>query len=777
MIPLFREKVKNFACFPLLLALLFFGAELAAQNLFPDLAPIYKDEVVARVDITLPPDSLAVILAPGNEQSDYHFHATFSFDNGTTQETFENVGFRLRGNTSRYSAKKSYKVSLNTYEPGRQWEGVEKLNLNGEHNYPTVSRAKVSWDLLRSMGVPAPRASHVEFYVNGEYFGLYANVEHIDEEFVESRFGNKDGNLYKCLYPADLKYLGSNPNLYKLMSGNRRVYDLKTNEAEDDYSDLAHFIDVLNNTPINDLRCELEPIFNINSFLLSMAYDILSGNWDGPLYNKNNFYLYHNQATGQFEYIPYDLDNTFGIDWFQIDWSTRNIYSWAHPNETRPLYWRILQVPEYRDRFSFYMNKIVQEVYTEAAMFDRLDEIKALIQPYLVADDYYTYDYGFDLQDFSDGFEESLPYFHTPVGFKPFISQRRTATLNQLDLNDIEPIVSQLTNNHPNEAQAVTIQAFIEDDQGVASVEVCYQLDGGSVNCTPLYDDGQHLDQDAGDGWYGAVIPALGQTGVLTYYVQATDLNGNDGREPVCGTREVFVGSAAVSLAINELMASNDATIADEQGEYDDWVEIYNLGNTSMYLGDRYLSDNPDNPTKWQFPDIWIEPGEFLLVWADDDVDQGELHAGFKLDADGDFVGIFDSDANGNGLIDGVDFGPIGADEARGRLPNGTGPFQAVNPTPGASNEPVAVLETPDGALVPYRIYPNPTRDLVYLQAGKALAEMREVLLLNALGQIVGRQEWKDQAIFDLSELPAGFYFLSLRHADGYQDLGRIVKE
>ncbi len=104
--------------------------DMHAQDPFPALAPIYRDDVIPRVDITLPEDSLAIILAPGNEESEYHFHATFTFDNGTITDTFGNIGFQLRGNTSRYADKKSFQVSLNTYEPGRKWYGVEKLNLN-----------------------------------------------------------------------------------------------------------------------------------------------------------------------------------------------------------------------------------------------------------------------------------------------------------------------------------------------------------------------------------------------------------------------------------------------------------------------------------------------------------------------------------------------------------------------------------------------------------------------------------------------------------------------
>jgi len=231
---------------------------LASQPIFPDPGPLYDDNTVPRIDILIHPDSLDLIYE--YPESDHEYPATFIFNNGYVHDTVEEIGFRLRGNTSRWSQKKSFKVAINSFHSGRKYYGVEKINLNGEHNDPSVVRSKLCWDIFRSFNVPAPRANHVQVYINGDYYGLYISVEHIDEEFVLSRFMNNDGNLYKCLWPADLNYLGSDPDLYKLESGDRRVYELKINKEEDDYSDLAHFIDVLNNTPIEDLPCELEKV-------------------------------------------------------------------------------------------------------------------------------------------------------------------------------------------------------------------------------------------------------------------------------------------------------------------------------------------------------------------------------------------------------------------------------------------------------------------------------------------------------------------------------------
>jgi len=95
----------------------------------------------------------------------------------------------------------------------------------------------------------------------------------------------------------------------------------------------------------------------------------------------------------------------------------------------------------------------------------------------------------------------------------------------------------------------------------------------------------------------------------------------------------------AQTLIINEFMASNDSTIQDPQGEYEDWVEIYNAGSETLDLAGFFLTDELNSRTKWQFPSgspelTTIQPQGFLLVWLDGDTTDDGLHAGFRLAAD-----------------------------------------------------------------------------------------------------------------------------------------------
>jgi hypothetical protein len=146
-----------------------------------------------------------------------------------------------------------------------------------------------------------------------------------------------------------------------------------------------------------------------------------------------------------------------------------------------------------------------------------------------------------------------------------------------------------------------------------------------------------------------------------------------------------------VTLVINEFMASNNSASGyhDPAGDYDDWIEIYNFGDTPIDLAGMYLSDKPDNPTKWQFPSGYssqttVLAGGFVVIWADEESSEGPLHTNFKLSADGEDILL--SDANEN-LIDSITFGPQTANISYERYPDAQNNWQfSSTATPGAHN-------------------------------------------------------------------------------------------
>ena len=170
------------------------------------------------------------------------------------------------------------------------------------------------------------------------------------------------------------------------------------------------------------------------------------------------------------------------------------------------------------------------------------------------------------------------------------------------------------------------------------------------------------------------------------------DLDGADGVN--MSDFALFVQSwrqVGIPLVINEFMASNNDTVSDLQGHYDDWIEIYNSGTDSIDIGGMFLTDNLSVPTKWRIPEnnpamTTIHAGGYLLIWADDDIAAYGLHANFKLNADGEEIGLFDKD--GVTLIDSIDFPEQTTDISYGPDPetNGQERFFAT-PTPAAEND------------------------------------------------------------------------------------------
>lgn len=131
-------------------------------------------------------------------------------------------------------------------------------------------------------------------------------------------------------------------------------------------------------------------------------------------------------------------------------------------------------------------------------------------------------------------------------------------------------------------------------------------------------------------------------------------------------------------LVINEIMPANSSTASDEYGEFDDWVEIYNGTGNALNIGGYFLSDNHGNRTKYTFPDHVMQHGDYVIVWCDNQPEQGIWHADFALSASGEEIGLYNPDTVS---VDYQRFGPVATNISRGRYPNGSGPFKILIPT------------------------------------------------------------------------------------------------
>jgi hypothetical protein len=154
----------------------------------------------------------------------------------------------------------------------------------------------------------------------------------------------------------------------------------------------------------------------------------------------------------------------------------------------------------------------------------------------------------------------------------------------------------------------------------------------------------------------------------------------------ITANSSLLAADGHTSIVINEFMASNSSTLADSQGQFDDWIELYNKGATAIDIGGMYLTDDLSVPNKWQIPiGTPISANGYLLIWADNDIADSGLHANFKLSADGEELGLFD--VNGVTLVDSIVFGQQSMDMSYGRYPDADNEWQYMNvPTPLLAN-------------------------------------------------------------------------------------------
>ena len=148
-----------------------------------------------------------------------------------------------------------------------------------------------------------------------------------------------------------------------------------------------------------------------------------------------------------------------------------------------------------------------------------------------------------------------------------------------------------------------------------------------------------------------------------------------------------LVPAKSQTIAVNEIMASNATTLADEDGDFGDWIELYNYGSEEVNLEGLGLSDDYDAPFKWVFPDTTLQAGKFILIWATgkNRAEPGmPLHTNFSISSEGEEIILTATDMV---RIDEHPPTHIPTDISYGRYPDGTGEFFYFDqPTPLGTN-------------------------------------------------------------------------------------------
>ncbi len=465
--------------------------QVSAQAEGEDSAPFYDDRVVT-VRLVMDEDDWGYMQR--NAINEEYAMADLWYDG----ELIPAVAVRPKGNSSLNSAVQSgtarfsLKVDLNFFNSARNLYGVKKLNFNNGWSDPTFIRETLAYEIFEQMGIPTPRTSFVDLWVNDTHLGLYTMVEQIDKTFLDSHFDDNSGNLYKPEVPAAyLNWteddLGTQPteqndddldvnlgggklreimealglwepqeefNFPGGMPGRDMVpaggipsarqgnllaqMGLKTNENSPDHSALFRLLDVLNNEPDETFPEEIEKVLDVDQVLRFLAVSAAIVHLDNYIGLGHNYYLY--EVDGKFTIIPWDLNMAFGtfnsgldrdgLINFYIDEPTSGAVA------NYPLVSRLLSVPSYLETYHGYLEELINGPLSEEVINAHIDELAELIRPYVEADELKFYTTGeFEIAlsgDIGRGGQRGMGMGMLPLGLKSFIAERVSSIRQQL---------------------------------------------------------------------------------------------------------------------------------------------------------------------------------------------------------------------------------------------------------------------------------------------------------------------------------------------------------
>ena len=285
------------------------------------------------------------------------------------------VDLAYRGSHIREYPKKSYHL---VFIQPKYFNGARELHLNGEYRDASLIRNKLSLDFFHSIGNLAPEAQHVELRINGAHMGIYLALESVDSQFLKKR-GLPDGAIYYAINDnANFSLLSPIEQDAKkqLESG----YERKHGTDEDD-ADLRKLIYKINTIPRSDFGLEIAEYINVDKYLRWLAGVVCTQNFDGFI---QNYALYRNSSTGQYEIIPWDYDATWGRDCNGVDMP----YDYIPITGYNTLTARLLDVPRYRLHYKSLMTEILETKFTLNQLEPIIQDLYDCLRPHLTFDPY-----------------------------------------------------------------------------------------------------------------------------------------------------------------------------------------------------------------------------------------------------------------------------------------------------------------------------------------------------------------------------------------------------
>lgn len=293
-------------------------------------------------------------------------------------EDYGYVRVRFRGEWARSWPKKPLKIF---FSRDKAFQGHRSVNLNSAWRDPAFIRETLAYHVYAACGVPASRSRVVRLNVNGQFRGLYVEVEQVDEALLR-RFNLNGATLFKATSDnnqADERDLGSEAS-FAAHYGNETDKDEGVGELRQFCHELSRATNTLD---FFTQRVDLEKYINY------LAATVLVQHWDG--FNKNHYLVYERRGSGKWSVLPWDLDRTLGDHWdggfdaanLSILLGTRRLPAVTGWNRLQD---RFFSEPVLRARFLDRLGELIEKEFTPAKLFPILDQLESDISSEAVMD-------------------------------------------------------------------------------------------------------------------------------------------------------------------------------------------------------------------------------------------------------------------------------------------------------------------------------------------------------------------------------------------------------
>ncbi len=278
-------------------------------------------------------------------------------------KTIDNVGIRKKGFIGSLDENvPSLKVKFDQYKDQSPVDGINVLTLNNNKQDNSLMSQVLAYDLFNAVGVQAPRCSFVRVSVNGNDLGLYLNVESIGKNFLQRRYGSRDGFLLEGtladFYPKSIHRL-----------------EIKSSKEDSTPAKLVKLAEILaSDTKPVDLEA-VEQIVDIDNFLRYWAVESLIGFWDGYTNNQNNFWVYENKTNGKLYFMPWGADGAFmggGFPGFGPR-GPASVYAESM------LANRLFNHPQIQDRYLETLRWVLENAWKEDELIAKVDQLEKLV--------------------------------------------------------------------------------------------------------------------------------------------------------------------------------------------------------------------------------------------------------------------------------------------------------------------------------------------------------------------------------------------------------------